>query len=263
MAALTALPLGAIALSTSVVAQEDPVPEEPMQEMPEETPEETLEETPEAEPPIEDPEAEPEETPATDPVEDPDETPAAEPDVIPEDEPADPPTAPVDETPEEAPEETTPVPETVPETPPTDIPEAPPEEVTPPATPEAESDALNLSALPNGNYRVVSADLPFETITDERLLETGGALFLFRKFGDEVTGVYSFIDSEGGSCIAGTLEGNTVTGESFAYSENPREGTFLTLGTPVGEGRYEGSVLDLSSFSRINAGTRLPVESCP
>lgn len=241
IAALTVLPLGAIALSTSVIAQEEPVPEEPMQEMPEETPEEILEETPE-------------ETPEAEPIE--------EPEATPEDEPADTPTAPVEETPEEAPEEITPVPETVPETPPADIPEAPPE-VTPPATPEAESEALNLSALPNGNYRVVSADLPFEITTDEELLESGGTLFLFRKFGDEVTGVYSFIDSEGGSCISGTLEGNTVTGESFAYSENPREDTFLTLGTPVGEERYEGSVLDLSSFSRINAGTRLPVESCP
>jgi len=141
-----------------------------------------------------------------------------------------------------------------------------PAEPTPtpePSEPDADSGGLDLSALPNGNYRVVSADFPNRIVSDEELLEAGGVMFLFRKFGDEVTGVYSFIDNEGGSCIVGTLEGNTVTGEAFAYSENVREGTFLTLGSPAGGGRYPGSVLNLDSASRINAGSRLPVESCP
>ncbi|MEO0768102.1 MAG: hypothetical protein AAFY72_01500 [Cyanobacteria bacterium J06649_4] len=166
------------------------------------------------------------------------------------------------ETPEpEAPEPETPDPEILdPEAPDSEVPSP---ETPAPETPETEESGPTLSDLPNGNYRVVSADFPPRIVSDEELLEAGGAVFLFRKLGEEVTGSYGFIDHEGGSCLTGTLEGNTVTGDSFAYGDSVREGSFLTLGEPVGEGRYEDSVLNLETFSRINAGTRLPVESCP
>ena len=125
------------------------------------------------------------------------------------------------------------------------------------------SENNSLSGLPNGNYRFVSADFPNRVVTDEELLEAGGAFFLFRKFGDNITGVFGYIDHEGGSCISGTVDGNTVVGTAYGYSENVREGGFLTLGEEAGDLAYEGSVLNLESFSRINAGSRLPVESCP
>ena len=119
-----------------------------------------------------------------------------------------------------------------------------------------------IADLPNGNYRFVAAEFPNRVVTDEELLAAGGAFFLFRKFGNTVTGDFTFIDHEGGSCIAGTVEGNTVTGNSHSYSDIVRAGTFLNLGTEVEDGKYEGSVLTLDGFSQINAGTRLPVESC-
>ena len=122
--------------------------------------------------------------------------------------------------------------------------------------------APTIADLPNGNYRFVAAEFPNRVVTDEELLEAGGALFLFRKFGDTVTGNFSFIDNEGGACITGTVDGDTITGDSYAYSETVRAGGFLSLGTEVEDGQYEGSVLNLETFSRINAGTRLPVESC-
>lgn len=122
---------------------------------------------------------------------------------------------------------------------------------------------LDLSNLPDGNYRVVSADFPMRVVSDEELLEAGGALFLFQKVGDRITGIYGFIDHEGGSCITGTLSDNRVMGDAYAYSDAIRSGVFLTLGDDFEDGFYLDSVLDLSSFSRINAGTRLPVTDCP
>lgn len=139
---------------------------------------------------------------------------------------------------------------------------APPIEGIPPEPAEPAEPATTFADLPNGNYRLVSAQFPNRVVSDEELIESGGAMFLFRKFGDAVIGSYSFIDHEGGSCIAGTIEGNTVTGQSYAAGDSLRSGTFLTLGENVADNRYEGSVLTLAGFSRINAGTRLPVESC-
>lgn len=141
--------------------------------------------------------------------------------------------------------------------------EEPPEADPPEADrPEANPD-LDLANLPDGNYRVVSASFPMRIVTDEELLASGGALFLFRKFGDQITGTYGFIDHEGGSCITGELSDNQITGDAYGYSDSIRSGVFLTLGEDAGGRRYTDSVLDLSSFSRINAGIRLPVEACP
>jgi len=149
-----------------------------------------------------------------------------------------------------------------PVSPPTGSPEVPPETPSPEKPPVSNPSGPTIADLPNGNYRFVSAEFPNRVVTDEELLEAGGALFLFRKFGDAITGNFSFIDQEGGSCVTGTVEDNTVTGDSYAYSETVRSGTFLTLGTEVEEGEYEGSMLNLETFFRINAGARLPVESC-
>lgn len=141
------------------------------------------------------------------------------------------------------------------------VPQPPANPAQPPTATEGETTTF-FADLSDGNYRLVSADFSNRVVTDEELLEAGGAIFLFRKNGENVTGNFGFIDHEGGSCITGTIEGNTVTGDSYAYSEQVRAGTFLTLGEDVGNNRYNGSTLNLESFSRINAGTRLPVESC-
>ncbi|MEO0770900.1 MAG: hypothetical protein AAFY72_16010, partial [Cyanobacteria bacterium J06649_4] len=139
---------------------------------------------------------------------------------------------------------------------------AAPEDPSVPDGPTPNPD-LDLSGLPDGNYRVVSASFPVRTVTDNELLEAGGAIFLFRKVGNRVTGTFGYIDQEGGSCVDGTLSGDRVTGDAYGYSDTIRSGVFLMLGEEVGENRYPDSALDLSSFSRINAGTRLPVTSCP
>ncbi|MEL6157761.1 MAG: hypothetical protein AAFR18_00905 [Cyanobacteria bacterium J06627_32] len=175
---------------------------------------------------------------------------------------------PEEPTPEEPTPETpapeTPAPETpAPETP---IPEVPAPETSP-------EDGPNLAALPNGNYRVVSADFPNRIVTDAELVDAGGTLFLFRKSGNQITGTFSYIDSELSACVTGTLDGNQVTGEAiaaeFASLEADKEsrflgpGSFLELTSHLGEGRFERAVLDLEGFSQINSGTRLPVETCP
>lgn len=125
-------------------------------------------------------------------------------------------------------------------------------------TPPAASPAL--SALPNGNYRFVLADFDNRVVSDEELIEAGGAIFLFRKFGDTVTGELSYVDSDNpGFCISGMAEDNRVTGTVVGNSDRIL-GDFLT--TKVSEaGALEG-VLNLEGFSRINAGARLPIESC-
>ncbi|MEL6469700.1 MAG: hypothetical protein AAFQ74_08235 [Cyanobacteria bacterium J06623_4] len=156
-----------------------------------------------------------------------------------------------------------------PETP---APETPDLEAPVPETPVPEN-GLNLSALPNGNYRVVSADLPNRIVTDAELVDAGGTLFLFRKFDDQITGTFSYIDSDLSACVTGTLEGNQITGEAIAATladlEIDKESRFLgpantlELTNHLGEGRFERAVLDLDGFSQINSGTRLPVETCP
>lgn len=153
-------------------------------------------------------------------------------------------------------------------------PTAPTPEATAPAKPQA-----TLADLPNGNYRVASATYPLRVVSDEELVKNGGVLFSFRKFGEEVTGRFNYIDSDLGACIAGTIEGNTVTGKAYTDDNgfSPEESTaiflgpggFLLLGEndggPVRTGArsYDSARLDLEGFSRINAGTMLPPESCP
>ncbi|MGD1898099.1 MAG: hypothetical protein ACFB16_14235 [Phormidesmis sp.] len=94
-------------------------------------------------------------------------------------------------------------------------------------------------------------------MTDEELAEAEGNIFLFRKFGDRVTGVISAIGSESeGFCVTGTVEGDTVTGSISG------EGAGDFPETTVQEDGTVQIVFSLAEFSRINAGTVLPVETC-
>lgn len=151
---------------------------------------------------------------------------------------------------------------------------------TPPATtPAPAAPQTTFADLPNGNYRLASATYPPRVVEDAELIETGGALFLFRKFGDEVTGRFSYIDSDLGACFTGKIKGNEVTGQAYTdddgfYQEESTaiflgSGGYLKLGENqggaprTGERTYNMAVLNLETFSRINAGAVLPPESCP
>jgi hypothetical protein len=167
-------------------------------------------------------------------------------------------------TPPATPPATTPPATTPPATPPATTPPAtPPTTVTPPA-------AATLESLPDGNYRMASATYPLRVVTDEELLQNGGYLFLFRKRGNVITGNWGHIDHEEGACITGTVSGNTITGQAYTNDQPTTiEGKtyldpmrVLQLGTPVSGLRYDGSVMNVASLSRINAGTQLPPESC-
>ena len=159
-------------------------------------------------------------------------------------------------------------------TPETPTPENPTPGATTPTQPQA-----TLADLPNGNYRVASATYPLRVVSNEELVSNGGILFLFRKFGEEVTGRFSYIDSDLVACVAGTIEGNTVTGKAYTdnYGSSSEGSTSIFLGpgralllgendgssSRTGARIYDGARLDLEGFSRINAGTVLPPESCP
>lgn len=150
----------------------------------------------------------------------------------------------------------------------------PPESPAPPAT---QSDpVLMIGDLPDGNYRVASASYPPRVVSDQELVENGGALFLFRKRGNSITGNFSYIDSDIGACVTGTLAARNavlgranVEGKTGVVTNAETGGAFLgpaeylQLGENVSGDLYESSILTLEGFSRINAGSALPPESCP
>ena len=147
-------------------------------------------------------------------------------------------------------------------------PQPPAPAVQPPSPPAA----TTLAALPNGNYRMASAEFTNRVVSDTELLASGGYLFTFRKFGDKVTGSFGHIDHERGACVTGTVSGNTITGEAYTVNEPTtiRGKTYLDplgvllLGDPVtSEVRYNNSVMNVDGLFQINAGARIPTESCP
>lgn len=127
-----------------------------------------------------------------------------------------------------------------------------------------------LADLPDGNYRMTTAEYPNRIVSDEELLASGGYLFVFQKVGDRVTGNFGHIDHEEGACITGTVSGNTITGQAYTddrpttFEGQPYfdPGRYLQLGEKATDVRYDGSVMNVTGLSRINAGTRLPVTDC-
>jgi hypothetical protein len=135
---------------------------------------------------------------------------------------------------------------------------------------------LNLSTLPNGNYRVASESFPSVTVTDQQLSDAGARVFTFRKVGSQITGIYGYSGNEVDACMTGMIVGNVVHGQAFtndgdSTSTNASGQRFLG---PVASGlrlgfsgsgepnRYTGTTLTLDGFSLINAGTRVPVSTC-
>ncbi|MEL6602642.1 MAG: hypothetical protein AAFP20_05380 [Cyanobacteria bacterium J06614_10] len=151
-----------------------------------------------------------------------------------------------------------------------------------------------LSALPDGSYRYLAGNYEFGNYTDEQLIANGGAIFLLTKRGNQVVGELRPRLDQPGVCVTGTVSGNTITGS--AYPQQPSEGEATTAAVPAdetavtngekdaagetsqpyaigglqirqprtvaGQTYYAEALLDLSEFSRINAGFALAPTSC-
>ncbi len=129
----------------------------------------------------------------------------------------------------------------------------------PPETPET-----TLADLPDGNYQVASADLPFRVVSTEELLSSKSTVFLFRKTGNAVVGNFFYPETDASVCITGTLVGNIVTGKASTEGTEATvpDASALTLSNQAMGGRFIDAVLNLDTFSRINAGTVLPPQEC-
>ncbi|MBE9178332.1 hypothetical protein IQ268_06990 [Oculatella sp. LEGE 06141] len=132
-----------------------------------------------------------------------------------------------------------------------------------------------VSSLPDGVYRYWNGAIaPGTVVSDEELLNRGGATFLFRKQGNRVVGTFAYVDGEA-ICLTGQLNGNTVTGQAFSEDSSVRNtGEQFTAWGPSGflqvrrgrrvgnRSRYDSALLNLSALSRINTGTRTPASTC-
>ena len=137
-----------------------------------------------------------------------------------------------------------------------------------------------LAALSDGNYRYLSGEAEDRVYTHEELQQRGGSIFVLKKEGNFVTG--NLLPRVGlpGICVTGIASGNRVSGEAYpdgsaniaqpgdrSTSNSEQQGNeALQISQPTrtssGGLYYARAVLDLSSFSRINAGSSLPPASC-
>lgn len=131
-----------------------------------------------------------------------------------------------------------------------------------------------VAGLADGNYRYVSGPADDRVYSDQELLNRGGVLFVFRKTGDDIMGSYSYIDGEA-ICVMGRVSGNTVSGQAYPADGVVQDlaeefapwgpAAFLRVRRTRDDGEkqyYGGATLELSDFSRINAGSALPPSSC-
>lgn len=135
------------------------------------------------------------------------------------------------------------------------------------STPAPESPpapTASFADLPDGNYRLTSADFPFRIVSTQELLESDGTVFLFRKQGNRVVGSFGYPETDNSICISGTIEGNVVTGQAVLESTEATipEAPALTISNRAAGGRSMDAALNLNGFSRINAGTVLPQQAC-
>ncbi|WP_190553155.1 hypothetical protein [Trichocoleus sp. FACHB-591] len=130
-----------------------------------------------------------------------------------------------------------------------------------------------IQALADGNYRYWNGTTNQSIVSDETLLANGGIVFHFRKQGNNVSGVFSYVDGEA-ICVKGQANGNTVSGravqtlqgasvrsagESFA-SFGPSKALSVRRGYKVNRQvvRYDSALLNLAGMNRINVGSRTP-----
>ncbi len=137
-----------------------------------------------------------------------------------------------------------------------------------------------LATLPDGNYRYVSGETEGSGYTDQALRQRGGSLFLLKKEGDTVTGDLLPRLGLPGICITGSVNGDTISGAAYPDdTTDTLQDSARNIGEtfePYGSGAlqirrtrtegnrlyYASAILDLSNFSRINAGSSLPPTRC-
>lgn len=152
---------------------------------------------------------------------------------------------------------------------------ATPAPATPVAAASPRQNPINIAQLPDGNYRLWNGQAQGATVSDDQLLEAGGALFIFNKTGDRITGNFAYIDSDSSYCVFGQGNNSTVSGFAYPYTDEAMDlgETFRNLGpteilrvrrTRVVNNQpfYSSALLDLSSFQPINLGPVLPPTSC-
>lgn len=131
--------------------------------------------------------------------------------------------------------------------------------------------------LPDGNYRYWNVTPSDAIVSDETLLANGGTLFLFRKQGNAINGVFSYVGEEA-ICVSGKVNGNTVSGTASQTGQGvsvvSSGDTFANFGSSDAlalrrgrqinrqQVRYDSALLNLAGLNRINAGTVLPPEGC-
>jgi hypothetical protein len=139
--------------------------------------------------------------------------------------------------------------------------------------------SMGLESLPDGQYRYWSGKARTEKISDQELLKQGGVLFVFEKKAARLIGNISQIDGETGTCVEGTITGNTVSGFATSYQKqteiNDTE-DFIEWGSPDGvlkvrrgkaisgnRVKYMSALLNLNTYSKIDLGKSKPPVSCP
>ncbi len=150
---------------------------------------------------------------------------------------------------------------------------------TDPALPDINT-APALADLPDGSYRYVSGGTEASVYTESELRQRGGSIFLLTKKGDTVTGDLLPRLGLPGICVVGSANGNTVSGAAYPYdTTDTLQDSARNIGEtfePYGSGAlqirrtrtegnrlyYASAMLDLSNFSRINAGPSLPPTRC-
>lgn len=131
----------------------------------------------------------------------------------------------------------------------------------------------SIAELADGSYRAWNG-APSFNVTDQQLLEKGAYTFLFTKTGNRIVGFFAR-PSDDSMCITGTVQGNTITGvvNPPARFANPAArqnrafdpAGYLKLGAWSNQGNlgaYSSSTLNLSSFNRINIGSRKAPTLC-
>lgn len=154
---------------------------------------------------------------------------------------------------------------------------APPVNAPPVNAPPANAPATTVQTLADGNYRYWSGTPSQAIISDNTLMDDGGTVFRFRKQGNMVTGLFSYVDGEA-ICVQGQVNGNTVSGTAVQTLQGAsvlsRGESFATFGSSealaVRRGRqvnrqvvrYDSALLNLAGLNRINAGSVLPPSGC-
>jgi hypothetical protein len=139
--------------------------------------------------------------------------------------------------------------------------------------------------LADGNYRFTSGRYPVD-VNQAVLQSNGDRVFTFRKTGDAIVGNFDDFHGNLSACIVGRVSGNSVTGQAYTpttgnivlgqtyldsglallLSEEARSATYYDNAVydnaVYDNAVYDNAVLNLSGFSRINAGSTIPPTGC-